>query len=308
MTFDVYMPAIQEAYWYADISIYNLDQTTTEQLLTAQSQGMEVILQAGYQNGVKGTIWWGPIFQAFFERENVMDYKVTLHCLLRLYDTSRDVTSLGTTLAAKMTQSDVVKKIAQLAFTPVNNLSGKLKSTQLPRGKVLFGNLEQYLSRIAEDNNMQWWVGSRGLNFGSSSEDIVDNTKPPISFSPPAFTTHGAGPQPAADAGILIGTPQQTMYGVWFQALLDPRIQAEKPLMRVKIDNSQIRFLKLQINQLPPRPLDKDGVYVAQAVRHVGDTRGNEWYTEVDAFSVVGDVLEMLGLEAANANTNSARP
>src|SRR5947209_6671930 len=62
MTFDVQLYAFQ-AYWYAEICIYNLDQATTQQLLAQPQtgaaalgqikQGMVATLSAGYQNGNK---------------------------------------------------------------------------------------------------------------------------------------------------------------------------------------------------------------------------------------------------------------
>ena len=83
------------------------------------------------------------------------------------------------------------------------------------------------------------------------------------------------------------------MDAVEFTVLLDPRVKVEKPLMTVKIDNSQIRFLKRQIGQ-PIRPLDQDGTYVVAEVRHIGDTRGNPWYTVIKAMKRVGNATAVL--------------
>ena len=86
VTFDVYMPFYQGAYWYADIVIYNADSAIVDPILISKAQNISVELSAGYQNpqGAYDVIWSGNIFQAFLERENVVDLKLTLHCLIRL--------------------------------------------------------------------------------------------------------------------------------------------------------------------------------------------------------------------------------
>src|SRR5208283_5748488 len=87
ITFDVRTPLFQNAYWYADIDIYNLSPETSIALMNdaySVKPGMTVLLQAGYQNGNYGVIWQGPILQPTWTRENVTDYRLTLHCVLGL--------------------------------------------------------------------------------------------------------------------------------------------------------------------------------------------------------------------------------
>lgn len=297
VTFDVYMPFYQGAYWYADIVIYNADSAIVDPILISKAQSISVQLSAGYQNpqGAYDVIWSGNIFQAFLERENVVDLKLTLHCLIRLQPLL-DPENVGDSFPALATQTDIVEGIAKLIQTPVAALSANIKPARLSRSTPVFGNLEDELTRIAEDNNMQWWLSSRGLNFGSITEDLVISDQPALVFSPPLEgLTSTVGPLPTLPAGTgsIIGTPQETMDAVEFTVLLDPRVKVEKPLMTVKIDNSQIRFLKRQIGQ-PIRPLDQDGTYVVAEVRHIGDTRGNPWYTVIKAMKRVGNATAVL--------------
>lgn len=290
ITFDVYTPAWQE-FWYADISIYNLDQQTTDQILGGNSttsssgatppikQGMEVILSAGYQNGNFGVIWDGFVFQPMWERVDVVDFKITLHCIIGLDEISRN--SINKTYAAFTNQEEIIRNIAAASFRPiaVDKLSTNLPTKQLPRGKTVFGSPRKYFDLIAQDSDMQWWLSSRGLSLGKVDEDTAGvSTDKIIEYTP--------------DTGI-IGTPQQTQYGVNLRVLMDARIQARKPLMQVKINNISIRQQKWQINVLPGI-LDQDGIYIVGAVRYLGDTRGQEWYTDVTGYTAVGGKLAML--------------
>ena len=54
--------------------------------------------------------------------------------------------------------------------------------------------------------------------------------------------------------------------------------------MLIKIDNSRIRVARQQLGQLYSS-LDKDGVYKVLGVSHVGDSRGNDWYSHIIACS-----------------------
>lgn len=289
-------------YWYADIEIYNLDQVTTQLLLGQQMQSLEVTVQAGYQQGAFGTIWSGPVYQALFDRENATDFKITLHCILGLTELSRNFTDQ--TFASEITQTEMLQQIAAQAFTriPVDKVSSDLKSVKLPRGKTVFGNPTKYFDQIAEDNNMAWWLGKTGLAMGTPDEDIDLNIPPSLTFAPPILPEPNlAGGQSVPSNGIIVGTPVQTQYGVSFRALLNPAVQVQKPLLAVKIDNTQIRRQKLVIgdNAAKLTFLDQDGTYIVGGTRFIGDTRGNDWYVEIDGYAIsLGrmQLLQALGL------------
>lgn len=272
ITFDVYTPAWQN-FWYADIAIYNLDESKTLQLIgnntqgpTGVKQGMEVVLSAGYQNGNYGIIWDGFVMQPMWDRENVTDFKVTLHCVLGLDELTRNFIN---NTYANVSQLGLISQMARDCFHPISIAPGALSTTvnatPLPRGKTLFGNPKRYFNWIASDNNMQGWLDAKGFKLADLSNDLDISKDDVIVFTPMTG---------------LVGTPIQTQYGADFRLLLDPRIQAKKPLMQVKLDNTVIRQQKKEIGVLPGL-LDQDGQYIVQAVRYIGDTRGPDWYTEV---------------------------
>lgn len=283
ITFDVYTPA-WEAWWHADISIYNVDQVTATQIIggggsattpSGIKQGMEVILSAGYLNGNQGVIFDGFVFQPLWDRENVTDFKITLRCVVGL--TADLYNSINQNYAAGLTQNQLVQKMASDCYRPIA-ISGdqitSLPDRPLKRGITVVGNPRKHLSFIAQDNNAQTWISASGLTMANINSDLA-STADAIVYTP--------------ETGI-VGTPQQTQYGVNLRLLLDPRVKAQKPFMLVAIDNTVIQQQKKQLGVLPGL-LDQNGQYAVLGVRHIGDTRGNEWYTEVQGVTTVNGKL-----------------
>jgi hypothetical protein len=319
--FTVYTVFYQKA-WFADIDIYNLDKFTTNQLISGSGQttstatsptstikqGMVATLYAGYQNGAYGAIWTGPVFQARFTKEQVVDFKITLHCLLWLDPLTR--TNINSTFSALTNQTDLINQIANLAFgsSVHTSVSDSVKSTQQSRGGVVFGSAKQFFNSTADDNNMQWFLGPRGFNFAriddniqanSGSDDAIPTTTGVRVYSPPPPAGY---PAPAAD-GVIIGTPEQTQYGVRFRVLMDPAVQVTYPAQLVKIDNSQIIQLKKSLGEYV-NVLDPTGTYIVLAATYVGDTRGDAWYTEIEGLTSVGGKWAAAQALAEKASVN----
>ena len=305
ITFDIRQQAFQ-GLWEATICVYNADiaaNAILDLLATQQSQQLLVTVSAGYQNGNYAVIWQGPIFQAFLERENVTDLKLTLYCVIRLPPIS-DSGNVGETYAAQTTQQQIVASIAKQASLPLANVSQDIDATPLPRSVTIFGNLSQHLSDIATDNDMQWWITADGLNFGGVDDSLDLSPNPSFVYSPPLnATTVGPLPQLPPGTGSIIGTPQETMYAVEFTVLLDPRVVVKWPLLTVQINNSQLRFLKQQVGQFIA-PLDQDNTYVVWALRHIGDSRGETWYTQISGAKRLGDTLALRTAASVNFNNS----
>lgn len=306
-TFDIQQRAFQ-IYWSASIVLYNLSEDLVSEIMsTLEFQRVEVTVQAGYK-GTEGygVIWQGPLFQPLFERIGVVDTALTLHCILGLGEVGRNF--ISQTFVNGLTQLEIMKKIAEQAttkipFDPVR-LSDKIKQTPLPRGKVVFGSPRKYLTQIAEDNNAQWWFNKDGLTVSSLADSDIPET-PSLTFTPPvlpvANAAGGATSQFTPGDGVIVGTPQQTPSGVNFRALIDSRVFVGKPFLKIKIDNTIIRKLKQQIGDTPSM-LDEKGEYIVVGTRFLGDTRGNEWYVEIDGFTSTGAKVEIMKVLQANTN------
>lgn len=278
VVFDIYTPALH-VWWTADVTIYNLDQLTIAKLTTRPiKQGAKVTVSAGYQHGNFGVIWSGPVFQPIFDRENVVDFKITLSCLLGLDQFLYNQVNFA--YNGGLSQYEILQRMVAEAFhkIPVGTISQtKLQAKKLPRGGVVFGRPDRYLNNWANANNSQWWFSPSGLQFGQADDDV------PTQSTDFVYTP---------ETGI-IGVPQQTQYGILVTVLLDPRLLVTKPLPVIKIDNTIIRQTKKEIGEFP-NILDQDGEYIVGAVRHSGDTRGNVWYTEITGVTSTKGKMSML--------------
>ena len=162
-------------------------------------------------------------------------------------------------VARNSTPREIVDTVCSTVGLQQGRVSDDLKNTRLPRGKVLFGMPRDFLRPIAYDNNGTFWIESDKLYLDKFT-DVP--TSQAIVLTP--------------DSG-LIGYPTQVDNGVEIKCLLNPRIKLNG---LVKIDNSAVRLKQVQVGQLVT-PLDIDGEYQAISINHVGDTRGNDWYTTV---------------------------
>ena len=280
-TFDILQPGYVQ-FWYGDIVLYNLNTKTTETLL---QKGMTVTVSAGYENGNYGQIFKGKLFQPFWERDNVVDFKMTLHCVIGPDKLGNNFVSFAQ--SAYATQAQLVRRIVEEALNPLGNVTipKGIKPTQFPRAQTIFGTPDEFLAWVAADNQYAYYVDDDGLVLSDLSDSATSGEI--FTYSPPSLSG-----QVASAPGSIVGVPQQTQDGLSFRVLLDPRLKVQYPPQQAKIDNSVIRFIKAQIGQRVSI-LDQDGIYKVAAVRHVGDTRGPQWYSEVHG--VTNAALLLLG-------------
>jgi hypothetical protein len=207
--------------WYADIHIYNLDQVTTAKILTAQGalpssqlpvkQGMTATLQAGYADGNFGTIWKGPVFQAAFTREDAVDFRISLYCLLWLDPLTR--ADVNQKFAAFTSQSLLISQLASKAFgsnTPVV-FSSSFKAKNQSRASVAFGTVRKYIDNAAFENNAQWFFDGKQVSVAKFDDDIPVESEAKVFSPPPLPQSNQVGQVPSISAGVIVGTPEQTL-------------------------------------------------------------------------------------------------
>jgi len=269
----------QGPYWTAKIDIYNLSAEQAAALVF-WGQGSSISLSAGYQAGPYGVIFSGVVYQVLFERVDVVDSKMTLMCYTGMRETIGNLVNFRG--APFLSQSALIAKMCATANVPITidpssqgTIAG-LSGTTLPRARPVFGNPIKNISEIVSANNLQAWYGFDGLavdNMDASGETAT------ITYTP--------------STGIL-GTPQQTQYGVNVTVTLDPRLRVQQPPMLINIANSIIRQLQLT----PPFPyryvLSPNGDYIVNGLQHRGDSRGNQWETEITGCTSQGGLAEFL--------------
>jgi hypothetical protein len=291
VTFDVLQAFNSAPLWYADISVYNLDDQTAQNIALNATWAT---LKAGFQFGpqVSSIIWDGPVFQTLYTREQVVDQKLTLHCVA-LPGALGDIVSFS--MGQFSTQQQLLARMIQETnlppVGPANGTQGavanqRMMATQYPRGNTVFGRVSRFLTQLADSNQVQSW------NDGTQayiSEVDNGNRTPTYIYSPafpPGGTGNTAGLPPNTNQSI-IGTPQQIQQGVVFTVLLDPRIKVQLPPLLVQLVRTNIALLERlpTVNSELPTALASNLLFFAAQVRHTGDTRGNDWQTEVTGWS-----------------------
>lgn len=265
----------------ADIRIYNLSQDQANSLFSTlapktidTTTGLtvnrgHVILQAGYV-GNYGVIFQGNIKQIIIGRESATDTFVDLNC--GDGDNAYNFAIVNTTLAKGSTAMDQLNaaSASMKSYGVTLGNTGVMPPTQLPRGKVLFGNSRDCMRRISQSTNQSWSIQNQKITF-----------IPKKSFLPGQIIE-------LTSATGMIGTPQQTNTGVNVKCLLNPLIQMGG---RIKINNASIQRYKLNLAvplsaENTPAPLNADGVYYVFVAEYTGDTRGIEWYTTLSCLTV----------------------
>ena len=294
ITFDVLQAMNTSPLWYADISIYNLDDQTAQNIALNATWAT---LKAGFQFGaqVSSIIWNGPVFQVLYTREAVVDQKLTLHCVVFPAVSPTDIVgfSMGQfsnqqQLIARMISETNLPAVSVAAGTQGLVAAQRMTATQYPRGNTVFGKVSKYFAQIADDNVVQTWTDGLKTYIGEVDSGGSD-AQPDLIYSPafPPGSTGNSSGLPTGTNQSIIGTPQQIQQGVTFTVLLDPRLQVQLPPLLVQLVRTQISQLERtpSPNSELPTALQSNLTFFVAQVRHSGDTRGNEWQTEVTGFS-----------------------
>lgn len=254
---------------FSEISVYNLGPKTE---LTLIKSGARVQVEAGYVNGNFGVIYDGAIFQPKWEIEDNVTRKVTFKCI-----DGMDIiynNNVSAACPAMMYQKDMVLQMCKAARKPFNitYFSENLINNRPSKPKVYFDKPTWYLRKYAQQSGTTLTVvnGQAGIQ---RPQDIIlagNATTSALKLTP--------------EDGGLIGWPQQTQDGVDITCLLNPNIDVFWPCMLVQIPTKLIRQAEFMYMQDPLAKLDEQSMYKVAGVNHVGDTRGQEWYTKIMGF------------------------
>jgi hypothetical protein len=157
---------------------------------------------------------------------------------------------------------------------------------QYPRGNTVFGKVARYLQQVADHNFIQQWQDGQQAYM---AEVDNGNRTPAYVYSPPfppGYSAQALG-LPSTTYETIIGTPQQIQQGVIFTVLLDPRLKVQLPPLLVQLARTQVTQLERtpSVNSELPTALTSNLLFFVAQVRHSGDTRGNDWQTEVTGWS-----------------------
>jgi len=260
---------------YCEVVIYNLNAETENAII---KEGMRILVEAGYEGEQYGGIFDGDLLQPIREKEDGTTFKLTLSSLDG--DKFLQFGFSNFSILRGQSMRDMVYDLTQNTeiSTGLGSISEDLNTSQLTRGKVVFGLAKNVLRQVAQTNSATFYMEDGKVNIIKATDIQEDRV---IELSP----TTG-----------LIGTPSQYEYGVIAKCLLNPRIKLNS---LIHIDNSLIRARKAENGEVL-RSLDDDGLYRVIKITHIGDTRGNDWYTEVETVTQSGILPNM----ASTAYTN----
>lgn len=284
--------------FYAIVRIYNLNSDTEDKLVM---EGDRLIIEAGYQaeqtetskddagNEVKTTVdlQYGKIFDGKIiwpsrSRDSNTDYALTLMAIDG--DQQLNLNFISKTVNRGLNSRKIIETVANDSEekTPVNQVSDGLSDQALPRGKVFFGRPYDYIQNVCRGNAASFYVEDGNLNIVRLQDVGKDEA---IVVSP--------------ETG-LVGTPQQVQFGLSFKILLNPAIHLQS---LIKLKNVQANEASVTPGQ-QQAPLDDEWIYQVMELTHVGDTRGNDWYTEIQGISRYGkgSLAALLGNSGQNGN------
>lgn len=252
----------------AEVTIYNLNADTETDIL---KNGQYLILEAGYENGAYGEIFQGYIRQPLRGKEDGVTYFLKLICVDG--DQALFTGICNFTLSQGQTAQQIAQQVARQSTVPFDiQVSGDLSQQQTQRGKSFFGTSQQYLRSLGLNNNAAFYFHNNKAHISSLSQ------------SPPAQV-----PSLNAQSG-MIGIPTQVDYGVQVKCLINPGIVLDS---WIKLDNASINQAQLALGQLQTI-LDLDGLYRVIGITATGDTRGNDWYFDLETISQTGFLPAML--------------
>ena len=265
----------------AEITVYNVSKSTIDKIPAPTNQATRdkniiVTLEGGYQSNhaiiFQGELWWKTT-----GRENETDTYLTLVCASG--SRNQNYAVVNASIPKGATQQDILNIVAKSMSDKGVSVANKptLMATQLPRGKVIYKMSRDAMQGIADTNNFDWYIGTNGLvavqkdnSFDPNTEAIVLN----------------------ATSG-MVGRPKLTTIGVDVECLMNPLIDVGTI---VQINNGQIIRENYDTTMGAVRENyhrtnlyeGADGFYRVIARQHVGDTRGNDWYTSLICVAVVG--------------------
>lgn len=206
------------------VTIYNLNAQTENAI---EISATRITVEAGYEGQQYGLIFDGDILQTIRDKEDGATYRLTIVAL----DSDRAVNYelANFSILRGQTARSIVDHIVNKAQYPVSlgSISQVLdNSPRLTRGKVFFGKASDYFNQIAESNGCKYYTEDGKVNLVKltelSSNEIYD-------LSPKSG---------------LLGTPEQSEYGITGQCLLNPNIKVNS---LIHVDNSLVRARQIDL-------------------------------------------------------------
>lgn len=258
----------------AIIRVYNLSEETTRKVIGEYNA---VALNAGYGFN-SAQIFKGTIKQ--FRRGKERNVDSFLDILASDGDLAYNFAVINKSVQAGSTPQQQINQLAsafqsvvsgqQITVDPNAPFYLTEHSFPLPRGKVMFGLVRDYMRDLADTNQVRW-----------SIQNGVVTLIPIAGYLPSEAVTMNS------QTG-MIGSPEATEQGIVVQCLLNPLIKVGTA---IQLNNQDITTTTIK-DQLFPGYTDltfvakvdstaPDALYRVIVVEHRGDTRDSDWYSRL---------------------------
>lgn len=257
----------------AKISVYNPAPDTINRVL---KEFDTVSLDAGYTDGM-GLIYAGNLIQV---RRLHTGPDVILELTAGDGDSAYNFGVVNTTLTAGATGADRFKALAQTmnqagGVDIAGTIGAITGGKQLPRGKVIFKPVKNYMDELCSDLNSQIFVDSGKLQTVKKSGYLQGA---PVELAP------GTG---------LIGPAQQTLDGVECSSRLNPEIRLGGLIhidsrYLVAADTTSGGDKGKKARQSP------GGYYRVIKLHYTGDTHGDAWNVAITGVAIDATVSKTM--------------
>ena len=248
---------------HVQLRVWNLSGETARKIT---GQGNMLYLSAGYE-GNQDLIFQGNIVQARIGRNGVdsyLDITAVDGDELHNYGFVNQSIKSGTDIIGRVGAITTAAKIPQGA---VDLPAG---TSKLHRGRAYFGLARDHLTGLCSTVGANWNIKDGKLEIISANA-YKDGDVP--------ILTAATG---------MIGVPEQMEEGISIRVLLNPAIHQNE---LVQLDNASIQQYQYAVDinaaakaGLQPK-LSADGKYKVLYVTHTGDTRGDDWYTDIVCYA-----------------------
>ena len=265
------------------LRIFDLDEPTIERI---KGEFTDITLNAGYEEHPP-TVFQGSIVQV---RRGWDGDRSERYIDISALDGDKEIAYnlIFAEIAAGSTYKQRWEAIAKALGVPINydkfpteDQLPKEVLNQRPRGETLVGNASDAARDEAMHNMCNWSIQQGKL--------VVV----------PYQGVPSATPVDINGANGMIGWPEQTDDGIHLQCLLDARLQVHTVIRLNQADVLQSQLdmtlsaeaIKQNFPGLGRALISTDGLYYVVEVTHSGDTRGNEWYSDILCISTSKDQI-----------------
>lgn len=261
----------------ATIRVYNLSDETINEIVTGSNRA--VILDAGYENGENGTIFFGDVKQYRYGKENNTDRYLDFYAADGdIFYTSAFVNSSIAPVAGRGISREQLENQLLRSAGAERDPTSRFATPEMPggvlrRGRVLYGMARDQFRAYSKTQNARWSLQDGKVLFIGNS----------------TYRDDGVIVELNGLTG-LIGYPEATDQGIELTCLLNPKISIGS---RIRLDNRLINQIVQKEQGFPnyggvnfPAITATDGIYRVLVVDYVGDTRGDEWYCKVVCLAI----------------------